>query len=243
MRARLSLFHLSGGSDGDGRTLVFARPIERLDPMRFGPLVARILSGYMEPVLIVDAERLAIRDCNKAAEALFGARRDELIDKPAATIATGGAFEQELLREARLALQSAGVFQTKIALRRADGFVLHCGMTDIGLFDETGHIAQLLCIVHDRSDSEAQEADIRRIAEGILLSAKELEACTAGFETSQKAPRLSELGLSERQIEVARRIATGATSRSVAAELAITEATVKKPSVDDFQKARRKIKD
>jgi PAS domain S-box-containing protein len=224
LRARLSLICLPGGG---GRTLVLARPIERPDPMRFGPLVARVLSGYVEPALVIDYGRLTIRDCNKAAEALFGARRDELAGEPLATLAQDGAFEPQMLREARLALRTAGVFQARVALRRADGLVLHCATTDIGLFDEAGNIVELLCIVHDRSESEAQEADIRRIADSILKSAQELASYTAGFESSHDAPRLSQFGLSGRQIEVARRIAGGATSRSAAADLSITEATVK----------------
>ena len=236
IRARLSLIRIPGGSGDKGRTLVFARPIERQDPMRFGHLVARILSGYMEPVLIIDAELFTINDCNKAAGALFGSHRDELIGKPLATIAEGGAFEDELFCKARLALQSSGVFRTKITLRRADGLILYCVTTLIGLFDEAGHIAQLLCIVHDRSENEAQKAEIRRIAESILLSAKDLASCTSLFENSCKPPRLSELGLSQRQIEVARRITAGATSKSVAMDLSITEATVKSHLSTIFKK-------
>jgi DNA-binding CsgD family transcriptional regulator len=226
-QSRLSLIRIPGGSEGNGRTLVFARPIERLDPMRFGPLVARILSGYMEPVLIVDAELFTIYDCNKAAVALFGPHREGLIGKPLAMIAEGGAFENKLLSEARLSLLSSGVFRTKITLRRSDDLILYCVTTVIGLFDEAGHIAQLLCIVHDRTENEAQKAEIQRIAQSILLSAKELAASTSFFENSRKPPRLSEFGLSQRQIEVARRITAGATSKSVAMDLAITEATVK----------------
>jgi DNA-binding CsgD family transcriptional regulator len=236
MRARLSLIRIPGGSEGNGHTLVFARPIEHLDPLRFDPLVARILSGYMEPVFIVDAELLTIRDCNKAAETLFSAHRDELIGKPLATIAEGGAFEEKLLREARLALQSSGVFRTKIALRRSDGLSLRCTTTAIGLFDEASHMAGLLYVVHDRSEDEAQKAEIRRAAESILLLAKELASCTSAFEDSRKAPHLSEFGLSERQIEVARRITAGATSKSVAMDLAITEATVKSHLSTIFKK-------
>jgi PAS domain S-box-containing protein len=236
MRARLSLIRIPGGSKGNDRTLVFARPIERAGPMCLRPLVARILSGYMEPVLIVDAELLTIRDCNKAAGAFFGPQREELIGKPLAAIAEGGAFENELICEARLALQSSGVFRTKITLRRSDGLILYCVTTVIGLFDEAGHIAQLLCIVHDRSENEAQKAEIRRIAEDILLSAKELASSTSAFEKSCKPLHLSEFGLSQRQIEVARRIAAGATSKSVAMDLAITEATVKSHLSTIFKK-------
>jgi PAS domain S-box-containing protein len=236
LRARLLLRKLQRGGGGDSWTLVLAKPYGCSDASRFGPLVSLVMRGYAEPAFVVDASRLIFRDCNEPATAVFGWRREELAGQPISVLTEGGVIAPAILRKARIDIKKSGVFQLKTNLKRRDGVLLCCQCTNVALFDEEGAIADFLSILHDRSAEEARKAEIRHITDTIVAAAKLLDSQTAPFATSSMAPRLSELGLSERQIAIARLIASGASSKSIAFDLEISEATVKSHISTIFRK-------
>jgi len=216
---------------GVGRILVIGSRLASTsdcdDPSRFGPLVARVLRGYADPVFVLDIKRQTIRRCNDPALVAFGWRRNELVGAPFDMLAEKGMFSDDFLSASRLAYATAGVFQSRLRLKRKDGSALACTCTNVALFDERGLIESVLCILHDKSDEERHKAELGRlIAETAVLS-RQLESTASRFLTPGPRPRLSERGLSRRHIEIIIRVALGSTTKAIALELGLAEATVK----------------
>jgi PAS domain S-box-containing protein len=200
---------------------------ENGDPSRFGPLVARVMQSYTDPVFVVDVARRTILKCNELAVSAFGWRREELIGASFDLFAEGGAFSDDFLSISRLAYATSGVFQSKLRLKRKDGVTLVCTCTNVALFDEHGLIESVLCLLHDESREERHKAELGRlIAESAALSAR-LEAVASRFLDPGSRPRLSDRGLSRRHVEIVERVASGLTTKAIARELCLAEATVK----------------
>jgi DNA-binding CsgD family transcriptional regulator len=76
-------------------------------------------------------------------------------------------------------------------------------------------------------DLEAKHAEIRELAEGLASLARKLEDLTSGLKNTGGRLSLADYGLGLRHIEIARLIESGATTKSIARELGLAEATVK----------------
>jgi PAS domain-containing protein/DNA-binding CsgD family transcriptional regulator len=197
------------------------------DSGRFGPLVARVLRGCADPVFVLDMARLTILKCNERAIAAFGWKRDELVGAPFDMLSEGGTFTDDFLNASQFAYATSGVFQSRLRLKRKDGGFLACVCTNIALFGESGLIENILCILRDRSDEERRKAELGQlVAEAAAISSR-LESAASRYLGSTSRPRLSERGLSRRHIEIIDRVASGLTTKAIARELRIAEATVK----------------
>jgi DNA-binding CsgD family transcriptional regulator/PAS domain-containing protein len=200
---------------------------EALGSSGFSHLVARVLRGYTDPVLVLDAASRTIRDCNEYAIAALGFERGEIVGRSFDRFAEGGSIPDEADRTARFAYATAGVFQSKICLRRKDGILRTFALTNVAVLDVHGIIESILCIMHDKSDEESRKAELARLSGDIASFSRQLESLASLFSGAKPAPRLSDQGLSAKQIDVIRLVSEGLTTKAIAHELGVAEATVK----------------
>jgi PAS domain-containing protein/DNA-binding CsgD family transcriptional regulator len=235
LKVKLVLRALPPGENktGRGRSRILAigsrldSSSEGGDPSRFGPLVARVLRGYGDPVFVFDMASRTILNCNEPAVAAFGWKREELVGTSFDKLAKGGAFSEDFLSASRFAYATSGVFQSRLKLSRKDGGSLSCVCTNVALFDDRGLIESVLCILHDKSDEERRKAELGQLVAEAATLAKQLESTASRFLDPASMPRLSERGLSRRHIEIVGRVALGSTTKAIAHELGLAEATVK----------------
>lgn len=231
LRARVTVRPLAKEGAATGRTLLICKRLDASsavgDSSRFGPLVERVLRAYADPVLVLDATRRTILKCNDPALAAFGWKREELVGALFDMLSEGGAFADDLRGASQIAYAASGVFQSRLRLKRKDGVVLSCVCTNVALFDERGLIESVLCVLHDKSDEERRKAELGQlVAEAAALSAR-LESAASRLLDPGSRPRLSDRGLSRRHIEIIARVASGLTTKAIARELGLAEATVK----------------
>ena len=125
------------------------------------------------------------------------------------------------------AYENSGVFQEKVRLQTKNGHILACTCTNVALFDEHSRIKGILCILHDKSNEEVRKAELKRLVGEVANISARLESIAANLTDVREAPRLSARGLTNRHIEVTRLAVSGASTKVIAAELGLAEATVK----------------
>ena len=234
-RARVTLRHLFDEGPANGWTLLLVArkdppegsPSEGRESNGFALLVARVLRGYADPVFVLDAASRTIRDCNEYAISALGFERGELVGRSFDRFTETGSISDEGDRIARFAYATAGVFHTKLCLRRKDGILRSFTLTNVAVLDGRGIIESILCIMHDKSDEESRKAEFARVSGDIAYSSRQLESLAAFFSGSKPEPRLSDHGLSGKQIDVIRFVSEGLTTKAIAHELGVAEATVK----------------
>jgi DNA-binding CsgD family transcriptional regulator/PAS domain-containing protein len=231
LRVRIALRPLAKAGHVSGWALLVGRRFDASrdtgEPGRFGHLVGRVLRGYADPVFLIDAASRTIRACNDAAVAALGFQREELIGRSIDRFSETGKFYEEKGRASRFSYASSGVYQSKIGLRRKDKVVRSFIFTNVALFDDSGLLESILCILHDKSDEEACKAELFHLSGEIAAISKRLGVLTVAFASPGAVPCLSDHGLTNRQIEVVKLVASGSTTKAIAGELNLAEATVK----------------
>jgi PAS domain S-box-containing protein len=190
-------------------------------------LIGKLLHGLSDAVFIVDGESRVIRDCNSAAERIFGWSREELIGRTLLHLAADASLAADYVRRSRGGYASTGFFQDKILCRRKDGSIFQTLGTNIAFFNREGSLAVIVAINRDLSEDERRIDGIMRLAERSAQLMRELNESILPLKNSVPSQSLGDLGFSRRQIEVAVLLVGGETSKAIGYRLKLAEATVK----------------
>jgi PAS domain S-box len=201
-------------------------------------MASQLFAASNEPILVLDAERFVILDCNKAAEAFFGTRRETLQGQSCAQLSPHKEQGEDWIEKRRLELEAGGVVRNRRTMKGPWNSSIRCEVIEIALYDKCGSLAGELCILRDLSEERALEANVKRIAKGYRACMQELDLLTASFSDTDSSPSLSSLGLSRRQVEIVRLVAVGKTTKSIAQDLGLSESAIKSHLTVVFRKTQ-----
>jgi len=193
-------------------------------------LADRMLKGFADPLFVVDGPSRTVRDCNEAALAAFGFSREELIGRRLFGPATREELQglnEGLLGRAEAAYATRGIFQERVLFPRSKGPALPCDLISLPFFRPDGSLGCFIVMLFDRSSEEEREAELAALIGRVNGLASELTSAAESYSTRGQAQRLSSLGFTQRQIEIARLVAMGSPSKEIGYQLGITESTVK----------------
>ncbi len=232
--ARFSVSPIEG-ADGKPRCLlvVVRTPGGRVPEAVEDPtngLADRMLKDFADPLFIVDGPSRTIRECNGAAVAAFGFSRSELVGRRLLErLSIQGSAQRGRSIEAKAdrTYATAGVFQERVLFPRKDGPPLPCDLAGLPFFSRDGSLSLVIAMLFDRSREEDREAELSDVVERARVLAAELGSLASGAASRSRAKRLSDLGYTSRQVEIARLCASGSSSKEIGYELGISESTVK----------------
>jgi PAS domain S-box-containing protein len=193
-------------------------------------LAARILQGLAEPVFIVDGVSRIVRDCNEAAISALGFGRGELVGRRIfdyATAAEERSRLKALLIRADESYAKKGIFLERAFVPRKSGRSIPCDCLSLPFFKPDGSLSLKILILFDCTSEEEHKEAIADLVDRIKSLAVELEDAASNSSKSPKAKRLSELGFTKRQIEVARLVFQGFSSKEIGFQLGIAASTAK----------------
>lgn len=201
-------------------------------------LAERMLKGFADPLSIIDGSSRTVLDCNGTALTLFGYTREELVGW---RLLGHAASEEErerneaLMERASKAYATSGIFKERLLFHRKNGPALPCDFIGLPFFKPDGSLSFILALLFDRSSEEDREAELAVLLDRVRSLASDLAAavdCPECVETR----RLSALGFTSRQIEIARLIALGVSSKDIGFRLGIAESTVRNHLAVMFRK-------
>jgi len=201
-------------------------------------LAVRMLEGFADPLFIIDGSSRTIRECNEAAVAVLGFPREELVGW---RLLCRAASEEErernetLMERADKAYAEKGIFQERLLFPRKNGSPLPCNFVSLPFFNADGSLAFVIAMLFDRTSDEDREAELASLASRAESLASDLVAVASGSERGG-AQRLSDLGFTARQIEIARLVALGSSSKDIGFKLGIAESTVRNHLAVMFRK-------
>lgn len=233
-RLRFSLSPVAGPRNEPTGFLLVARPeaggSRASASDRPDRLMERILDGIAEPAFIIDFPSRTISDCNEPAVSVTGFTRGELIGRRLFDHASDDEERvrfDALLAKADEAYAKTGIFWERTPLPRKKGIPLPCDCISLPVFGNDGSQIRSIAMFFDRSRMEEQEAALADLACRVKEFSSDLGTIAASFADRAKATRLSTLGFTRRQIEIARLVVHGASSKEIGFRLGITESTVK----------------
>lgn len=241
-KASLSISPLSDSGEAPRGYLVVGRIANRRPRRVDDPsngLAARILQGLADPVFIVDSPSRTVVECNGAAVNLLGFKREELVGRRLFDYAAGSEERNRfraLLKRADEAYARAGFFRERIDVPRHSARPISCDCISLPIFGPDGAIVLKIFILFDCAGEEEREAALADLADRAKRLSFELAELAKNAAPSAKAKRLSDLGLTKRQIEIARLIAQGASSKEIGFRLGIADSTVKNHAAQIFRK-------
>lgn len=193
-------------------------------------LTERMLESFADPLFVVDGSTRIVRDCNDAASVVFGFSREEIIGRRLLDHIADDEERVEneaLLARAERTYATAGVFQERYSFPRRSLPPLLCDCLGLPVFKPDGSLDTIIVMLFDRSIEEDNEAELRRFIERVAAFADEVTVAGKRHATAGRVRFLSDLGFTPRQIEIARFVAQGATSKDIGFRLGIVESTVK----------------
>lgn len=190
-------------------------------------LISQVLLATPDPVFIVTGAERLIWACNEAAERLLGCSRPEILGLPFDRFLGNPVLVRGHGDPSRTTSKASRFYHTQLLCRRKDGTIVSCECTAIHLYGQEGNFAGTIVFLSDRSEEDEKEEELRRLATLATRVGEELFRLV-GPSRERVAPQtLSGLGLSSRQVEIARAVLSGASSKRIGIELGISEATVK----------------
>jgi PAS domain-containing protein/DNA-binding CsgD family transcriptional regulator len=202
-------------------------------------LADRMLRGFADPLFVVDGPSRTICDCNEAALGALELSRDELLGRRLFDCLSGEEAQgrkEALMARAEEAYAVKGIFQERLLFPRKNGPALPCDCTGLPFFKSDGSLASIIVMLVDRSVEEEREAELASLIGRVNSLAAELASVASSYSTREEAPRLSDLGFTQRQVEIARLVAQGASSKDIGFKLGIAESTVKNHLAVMFRK-------
>jgi DNA-binding CsgD family transcriptional regulator/PAS domain-containing protein len=202
-------------------------------------LVERILKGLSDPLLILDGPSRTVSDCNEAALVTFCISREELVGRWIFDNAKSGderRHYQALEERVDETFATAGIFHGRILFPRKSAPPLPCDCTRFPFFQPDGILSSIIVILYDRSIEEEREAELAQLIEQADVISAKIKKITSEYSTCVNVKRLSDLGFSPRQIEIARLIASGASTKDIGFRLGIAQSTVRNHLVVIFRK-------
>lgn len=193
-------------------------------------LAVRMLSGFADPVFLIDGHSRKIRDCNRAALETFGFSREELLGRRLFDVLADDEGRREARRieaEALRTYETAGVFQKRIRYPLKGGGSLPCDLMGLPFFGQDGGLETIIVILVERSAEASRDAEFARLADMVSTLAGELSAMVGDRRPEAPSARLSDMGFTPRQIEILRLSTSGASAKEIGFQLGIAESTVK----------------
>jgi len=193
-------------------------------------LAQRMLEGFAGPLFVVDGPSRTVRDCNDAAVDALGFAREELLGRKFFELSASGESgdqEEALMGRADEAYARAGIFQDRLLVQRKSGPPLPCDCTGLPFFKADGSLDRIVVMLFDRSSEEEREAELAGLIGRVNGLAAELTQAASCYSRRGEAARLSDLGFTQRQVEIARLVSVGASSKDIGFKLGIAESTVK----------------
>ncbi len=191
-------------------------------------LLERMLTRYDRPLLILEPGSRIIRDCNEAAVELFGYPKEELIGYSTCKLYASREAYEEYGKKANEAYAGTGIFQLECSMKRKNGSPIDCILTVLPIFNVKQEIKFLICLINDISRDRRNEQEIASLIGEINEISNRLSELSAIHTRNKKAEeRLSHFGATPRQIEIARYVIIGESTKQIAARFRLTESTVK----------------
>jgi PAS domain S-box-containing protein len=198
-----------------------------------------MLESIDEPVFIVDSTSRAILELNECAVAFSGYRPSDIVGKTLfdfLSFAGGDSGDAGLQGILDAAYARRGVFIGVVRFERKGGALVSCDCYSLLMLKDDGRPDYLLVVMIDRTAADRREMEL----EGFAYRAERFAAELAGFARSdsgqREGKRLSDLGFTPRQIEIARLVFEGRPSKEVGRQLGIAESTVKNHLATMFKK-------
>ncbi|HOX33691.1 MAG TPA: PAS domain-containing protein [Spirochaetales bacterium] len=230
LRLAYSLSPLRGPEGESHGFLAVARRAEGEAGMgELGGFSERMLRGFSDPLFLVEGRTRAIVDCNDAALAALGFSRAELAGRRLTELVSGEGRESggAVMERADAAYARTDIFKERLRFARREGPPLACDCVALPIFRRDGLLARVIVMLFDRSAEEEREAELALLVGKIAELGSQLSELAASYPRRPRAQSLSSLGFSPRQVEVARLVAEGASSKAIAYRLGIAESTVK----------------
>jgi DNA-binding CsgD family transcriptional regulator len=210
------------------------RLTEEVDPSRAADpsngLAERMLKGFAEPVFVIDGPSRTVMSCNDAALAAFGFTLDEFVGR---RLFDHASSEEErrrydsLMARADEVYATSGVFQERILFSNKSGVALPCDIVGLPFFRPDASLALIIAMLFDRSREEEGRCEIAGLVGRVNELAAELSSRLSRYTETIATTCLSDLGFTRRQVEIARLVALGASSKDIGFRLGIAESTVK----------------
>ena len=193
-------------------------------------LANRILKGLAEPVFIVDFPSEVISDCNEPAIIVSGFSREELVGRRYRDCVESDEDRysvETFVAQADEAYAKTGIFVKRVRFPRKNYASLPCDCVSMPVLKTDGSTAFKIFVLLDRSREEAKEALIDEFVDRVHTLASTFNVADRDLSKNDAPIRLSDLGFTSRQIEIARLAALGASSKDIGFRLGIAESTVK----------------
>jgi DNA-binding CsgD family transcriptional regulator/PAS domain-containing protein len=232
------------GDDGRSSGYLFVFRPRRLDPgiEKFAEALERrkkVMESIGEPVFILDSTSRAIMDLNKCAVVFSGYRSSDIVGKPLIDFLRplGDAEAAAGIRECADAAYSArGFYRGVVGFARRGGAVVPCDCYSFLLLKDDGLPEYMIVALFDRTEAERREAEFVDFAYRAARFASELADFARSGSGRREGRRLSDLGFTPRQIEIARLVSEGRPSKEIGRQLGIAESTVKNHLAAMFKK-------
>lgn len=222
-----------------GYLLVCRRAAESSAPERedaSNGLVERMLRGFSDPLFIVDGASRTVCDCNAAAVSAFGFSREELLGRRPLDHGDFREASIDILARADAAYATSGIFQERLRFPRKSGQSLLCDCICLPVFRPEGSLAYVIMMLFDRSSEEEREMELSGLVRRVADLAAQLTAIAGSYPERPEERSLSELGFTQRQIEIASQLVRGSSSKDIGFHLGIAESTVKNHIAVMFRK-------
>ncbi len=210
----------------------------RLDTARYNAsnsLANRMLQGYPDPVLLLEAGSRTILDCNAAACDSFGWLKADLTGKSALMLYKDEQTFLDLGYRFSEAYEHAGIFQGETICKKKDGTVVDCVVTNIPLFDIDGAMVSVISMLRDISVERKRAGELSHLVNRMASMSLELANLANSAEQGREMD-FSVFGFTVRQTEVACLLVAGHSSKEIGFKLSLSESTVKNHLSGMFRK-------
>ncbi len=124
-------------------------------------LLTKTLNSLLDAVLIVDAKSITIKECNPAAEKIFGYSREELIGRSTSLLhvneETLADFRKQLYKEVE---EKGWLDNFEFSMKRKDGTIISTEHSVIPILDEKRKRKEWVSVVRDITDRKRAEEEI-----------------------------------------------------------------------------------
>jgi len=242
-RVEFSISLLADAGVDRGGYLFVGKPAERKIGSAAGDetsgLMKKILENRAEPMFIVDSKTRLIIACNQCAADFSGYETYGVIGR---TMFEFLLFDEEkdagILPKSFIsdAYAKKGIYQGRVRFIGKNGGLIPCDCYSIPFFKDDGRYDYTIVVLVDRSEIERRRMALADLARSAGRFATELAELAESPDGQPEGLRLSDLGFTPRQVEIARLVFEGCPSKEIGFKLGIAESTVKNHLATMFRK-------
>ncbi|KKM80693.1 hypothetical protein LCGC14_1337330, partial [marine sediment metagenome] len=129
--------------------------------------------GIKEGILIADTSTRTIEQCNKAAEELWGYKRDELIGNNTEFLHVNREAYEKFGSMMYAQMKESGSFHSDYEFKRKDGTTFTAELSMTGLYDNSGEMIKLIAVFRDITERIRAEHDLLMSEERFRLALKD----------------------------------------------------------------------